>query len=194
MNHDLGLRIGARKITISTAGIIPAIDRLAGEGLQVKLAISLNAASDELRNWLIPLNRRYPLFTLMKAAKRFADKTGKRITFEYVLIDGVNDSLRDARDLAGLVDGIPCKVNLIPFNRHAGTKFRAPAAARIEAFKNRLLPSCPAVTLRASRGRDIGAACGQLSTNRETGAQYPKGPARPSTRRRSRRSRPREKK
>lgn len=164
INDDHALRIGARKITISTAGIVPGIERLAVEGLQVKLAISLNAATDELRSWLMPINRRYPLSALMAAARDFAATTGKRITFEYVLIDRVNDSRTDARHLTELVRDIPCKVNLIPFNPHPATGFRPPPPPRIEDFRQHLLPRFPAVTIRASRGCDIGAACGQLCT------------------------------
>jgi 23S rRNA (adenine2503-C2)-methyltransferase len=164
INHEQALGIGARRITISTAGIVPGIEMLAEEGLQVKLAISLNAATDELRSWLMPINRRYPLSALMAAARDFAAATGKRVTFEYVLIDRVNDSRTDARHLVELVGDIPCKVNLIPFNPHPATAFRPPPPPRIEEFRQHLLPRCPAVTIRASRGRDIGAACGQLRT------------------------------
>lgn len=194
INHDHALRIGARKITVSTAGIVPAIDRLAGEGLQVKLAISLNAATDDLRTWLMPINKRHRLSTLIDSAKRFVETTGKRITFEYVLIDGVNDSRADARNLARLVGDIPCKVNLIPYNPHRSTPFQPSSPDRVQAFRQYLLPRCPAVTLRASRGQDIGAACGQLCTDSVKRPRRAGTSRRPAAHRRAAISRPRQKK
>jgi len=169
MNDPDGLAIGARKITLSTAGVVPGIERLAGETLRCGLAISLNATTDRVRNRLIPLNKTYPLQEVLTAARGYARAIGRAVTFEYVLIDGVNDSLEDARRLAQLIRGIPCKINLIPYNPVPGKPFRRPPGDRIEKFLAWLYPRCPTVTLRESRGPDIQAACGQLRAEADTG-------------------------
>lgn len=154
--------ISPRRITVSTSGLVPQIDRLGEESLPVKLAISLNATTDELRSEIMPVNRRYPIRSVLEAARRFAERTGRRVTIEYVLLKGLNDSPGDAARLSKLARGLPAKVNLLRFNPHEGSPFLAPSEAEIDAFARRLLPSAPAVTVRRSRGDDIMAACGQL--------------------------------
>jgi 23S rRNA (adenine2503-C2)-methyltransferase len=162
MNDPDGLAIGARKITVSTAGVVPGMDRLAREDLRLGLAVSLNATTNRVRSRLIPLNRKYPLEAVVSAAGRYAQATGRTVTFEYVLIDGINDTADDARRLATLVQGLPCKINLIPYNPVPGKPFHRPDEETIGRFMAWLYPRCPTVTLRESRGPDIHAACGQL--------------------------------
>lgn len=162
MNDPDGLAIGARKITVSTAGVVPGIRKLAREGLRLGLAISLNATTDEARSRLIPLNKKYPLAQLMAAAREYAQATGRPVTFEYVLIGGVNTSSDDALRLAQMVRGIRCKINLIPYNPIPGKPYRRPSKREVAGFMGLLYPRCPTVTLRESRGTDILAACGQL--------------------------------
>lgn len=165
-----GPSVGGRKITVSTAGYLPGIHRLAGDDLNVGLAISLNATTDPLRDRLMPINRRWPIADLLEGARLYYDRKGRRVTFEYVLLRDVNDSDEEARALAALTAGVPCKINLIPYNElgdegiAAGAPvFRRPKAARIEAFARCLRAhTSRTVTLRESRGRDIDAACGQL--------------------------------
>ena len=159
---ELGLGFASRKITLSTAGIVPRIRQLAEEGLKVKLAISLNAANDDLRSRLMPINRKYPVRKLLEGAKFYAHKTDQRMTFEYLLIKGVNDSRKDALDLSKLVRGVSCKINIIPYNRVLGIPFQKPDEETIKNFRDALYPRCPAVTLRMSKGEEIQAACGQL--------------------------------
>lgn len=163
INSDFGLNIGARKITVSTAGIIERIYEFAEFPLQAKLAISLNAATDELRNELIPINKRYPLKELIKAVRYYVEKKKKRVTFEYVLIKGVNDRSQDIKALSKLLYGIACKINLIPLNLCPNIKWQAPTVQELEAFAEKLYPYLPAVTIRKSRGQEILAACGQLA-------------------------------
>ena len=163
LNSDFGLNIGARKITVSTAGIPDAIRRYARFPLQSRLAVSLNAPDNETRDQLMPVNRTHPLEELMPAVREFTKAKGKRVTFEYVLIDGVNNRKQDARQLERLLKGIPCKVNLIPLNPFPGCEFRAPAEREVERFRQALFPLLPAVTVRRSRGAGILAACGQLA-------------------------------
>jgi 23S rRNA (adenine2503-C2)-methyltransferase len=163
LNLDRGLNIGARKLTVSTAGIPDRIREFARFPLQAKLAVSLNAADDETRSRLMPVNDRWPLAELVPAVREFTAIRGKRVTFEYVLVAGVNDRERDALGLAALLRGIPCKVNLIPFNPFPGCALAAPSREAVERFRDLLLPRLPAVTIRRSRGRDIAAACGQLA-------------------------------
>lgn len=158
---DDGLGYGTRRVTLSTCGLVPQIRRLAGL-LRVQLAISLNAADDSVRDQLMPINRAYPLAELLPACRDYAMATGQRVTFEYILIAGVNDSLVAARQLVKLLHGLRCKVNLIAYNEHAGSRYRAPQASTVKAFQNYLLEHGMVATLRASRGEDIAAACGQL--------------------------------
>ncbi len=162
IRHEMGIALGARRITLSTAGVVPGIERLAGEGVPLGLAISLNATDDATRTELMPINRKYPIGVLIRAAKDFARTYKRRITFEYVLIHGVNDSLGDALRLADLLRGIPCKVNLIPYNPIPDAPFRRPPMEQVLRFQEVLLSHHYTATLRDSRGRDIQAACGQL--------------------------------
>lgn len=163
INSDYGLRIGARRITVSTAGIPAGIKQLAAFPLQVRLAISLNATTDDLRSWLMPINKKYPLQQLLRTAQEYVQVTGRRLTFEYVLIDGVNNNPADARRLINMLRSIPCKINLIPFNPFPGTDFRPPPPEKVAAFAQLLYPHLPAVTIRKSRGSRILAGCGQLA-------------------------------
>jgi 23S rRNA (adenine2503-C2)-methyltransferase len=161
--HDpAGLDVGARRITISTSGIVPRIDALAAEPLQLNLAVSLHAPNDELRSRLVPINRRYPIATLMEAIDRYTRLTGRRVSFEYALMRGVNDSDEIASELAALLRGRLCHVNIIPLNPVDVLPFERPDAAGIERFANTLRAAGIATTVRYSRGLDIDAACGQL--------------------------------
>jgi 23S rRNA (adenine2503-C2)-methyltransferase len=148
-------------MTVSTAGIVPGIDWLGAELPQVKLAVSLNAPTDALRSTLMPVNRRYPLRALMEALRRYPTARWP-ITIEYVLLGGVNDAPALADKLARLLRGLRCKVNLIPFNAHRGSRFAAPAEAAVLSFQGRLQAAGLTVLIRRSQGAEIGAACGQL--------------------------------
>ena len=154
--------LSARNMTISTVGLVPQINRLSREKLQVGLAISLHAADDDLRNRLVPVNKKYPVKELMKACRDYFEATGRRITFEYALFAGVNDSLAHARTLAHLLHGFNCHVNLIPSNNTPDSEYRAPAADVVHSFKEELDRLGINATIRHSRGQDINAACGQL--------------------------------
>jgi len=165
MNSALGLSFAAKNITISTAGIPDMIKKLADETRRIKLAISLNAPTDEKRDQLMPINKKHPLKDLLEAVKDYTKKKKGRITFEYVLIKDFNDSQKDALELSKLVMGIPCKINLIPYNLVPGLSYEKPSEEKIIAFRDYLYPRCPAVTLRKSKGEDIQAACGQLCTS-----------------------------
>jgi 23S rRNA (adenine2503-C2)-methyltransferase len=162
MTARWGLGISPRRITVSTVGLVPQLERLARES-SVMIAVSLTAARDELRDRLMPVNLRYPLAELIGACKRLDLPRRKRITFEYVMLDGVNDSMRDAEELIRLLHEVPAKVNLIPFNPFEGNPFGRPPDDRVEAFQARLLSGGLHATVRISRGRDIEAACGQLA-------------------------------
>lgn len=157
-----GPNFSQRHVTVSTSGVVPMMRRL-GEETQVKLAVSLNATTDAQRDALMPINERWPIAELMKACREFPMRNGRRITFEYVLLRDVNDSLEDARRLADLVRGIPAKVNLIPYNENPGLGFSAPSPERVVAFQEALAARKLTVVVRKDRGRDIAAACGQLA-------------------------------
>jgi len=157
-----GPNFSNRHVTVSTSGVVPAMRRL-GEETDVKLAVSLNATTDEVRSALMPLNRRWPIAELLEACRSFPMKRGRRITFEYVLLGGVNDSDEDAKRLARLVRGIPAKVNLIPYNENPGLGFTSPAPSRVERFRDALVERNVTAVVRRNRGRDIAAACGQLA-------------------------------
>jgi 23S rRNA (adenine2503-C2)-methyltransferase len=163
INDPEGIAISHRKITVSTAGILPGIERYAAEKRPYKLAVSLNATTDAVRSRVMPVNRQYPLAALLKATREYYRKTRKRITFEYVLIDGVNDTPEDAGRLLKLLKDIPCKLNLIPLNPAGGT-FGRPDDKRVAAFLDAVKPLASPVMVRMSRGVDITAACGQLAT------------------------------
>ena len=162
ITQNLGLQFSSRRITVSTAGLVPKLEKLGEMGLQVNLAVSLNATTDETRNFLMPINKKYPLKELIKACREFPLPKRKRITFEYILIEGVNDSLEDAKRLVNILKGQRAKVNLIPFNPHPGTKFRRPEEEKILRFQKVLFENNMTAIIRDSRGEDIGAACGQL--------------------------------
>ena len=163
MQDDLGFGISKRRVTLSTAGVVPALYRLR-EVSEVSLAVSLHAPTDELRNQLVPLNRKYPIAELLAACRHYiADKPHRRITWEYVLLDGVNDSESHAHALAALIKDIPSKVNLIPFNPFPGTRYRRSGPAAIARFHAALMAHDLTVVTRKTRGDDIAAACGQLA-------------------------------
>lgn len=159
-----GPNFSHRHVTVSTAGLVPQIGRL-GEETQVKLAVSLNAPTDAQRDLLMPINRRYPLAQLLSACRAFPMKQGRRITFEYVLLRGVNDSIVDAERLAALLVGVRAKVNLIAYNENEGLEFRAPEPGRVNEFRDRLIRHNLTAVVRRSRGQDIAAACGQLAAH-----------------------------
>lgn len=156
-----GIQFSHRHVTLSTAGLVPEMKTL-GKLLPVNLAVSLNGADDSTRNRLMPINRKYPLEALMKACREFPLPHGKRITFEYILIKGINDSLPQARALADLLKGIKAKINLIPFNAHPGIGFEPPEEKGIFAFQEVLIGRRYTAIIRRSKGADISAACGQL--------------------------------
>ena len=157
-----GFAMSPRRITLSTVGLLPALERLAGEPLMPNLAISLHAPTDLQRGELVPINRTYGIADIIAACKRFPVRKRNRITFEYVLLAGVNDSSEDARRLAKLMAGVTAKVNLIPLNAAAGIPFERPSDAAIDRFAKILADRHVLVSVRKSRGRDIRAACGQL--------------------------------
>lgn len=157
-----GLNIGFRHITLSTCGIVPRIRQLAGEGFPLTLAVSLHAADNDLRNRLVPLNRKYPLEELMEACCYYTGRTGRRITFEYALMAGVNDSPAQAGKLAGLISGMPSHVNLIPYNPVGERGFKRPSPEAVKNFRAVLERSGIEATVRRELGGDIDAACGQL--------------------------------
>jgi 23S rRNA (adenine2503-C2)-methyltransferase len=163
MMDDLGYGISKRKVTISTAGVVPAIERLT-ETTDCSLAISLHAPNDELRNQLVPINKKYNIESLLAACRRYAQKLGDKrtITVEYTLMDGINDQPQHAAELAQLLRTLPCKINLIPFNPFPGSDYRRPTSFNIRHFQDRLVKAGYSVTVRTTRGEDINAACGQL--------------------------------
>lgn len=162
LNHPQACGIGQRHITVSTSGVVPGIRRLAMEGLQIGLAVSLHAPNDALRNQLVPLNRRYPIAPLLAACREYFAATGRRVTLEYVLIDGLNDTPELAEELGVLLRDMNCLVNLIPLNPVPGTGFRRPEPERIADFAAIVRARGVRVTLRREMGTDIDAACGQL--------------------------------
>ncbi|HEY5739554.1 MAG TPA: 23S rRNA (adenine(2503)-C(2))-methyltransferase RlmN [Gammaproteobacteria bacterium] len=161
MCDDFGYALSKRRVTISTAGVVPAMERLA-QLTDVALAVSLHAPYDRLRNQLVPLNRKYPIRELMRACRGYVDGRGLKITFEYVMLDGVNDSLEDARRLVSLIGDIPCKLNLIPFNPYPHAAYRCSEQAAIDRFRDYTHGKGIVTVTRRARGDDIDAACGQL--------------------------------
>jgi len=157
-----GFNLGARKITISTVGLAPAIRRYADEQRQTPLAVSLHAATDAERDKLIPINKRWPLAELMAACRYYTDKTGRRLTIEWALINGENDTIEQAQALGQLVQGMLCHVNLIPLNPTQGYGGRPSSRQRVEAFQQELAKYGVTSTVRVRRGIDIQAGCGQL--------------------------------
>lgn len=161
-HHPQALNLGARRITISTVGVIPKIDRFTEESRPYRLAISLNAPGDDVRTALMPLNQTWPLGELLPAVRRYTRRSQRRVTFEYVLMAGVNDQSTHARQLVKLLKGLHCKVNIIPFNETDG-RYRRPGPAAIEAFAAAVSQGDFPVTVRWSNGADIAAGCGQLA-------------------------------
>ncbi len=179
LRSDLGFGLAARRVTVSTAGLVPGIDRLR-DTIDVALAVSLHAPLDDVREKLVPLNRKYPIAELMAACQRYvADKHKRSITFEYTLIDGVNDHPDHARKLVTLLRRVPSKLNLIPFNPFPGTAYRCSPQHRISAFQQIVMEGGLIATVRKTRGDDIDAACGQLAgqvvdrTRRSRGVRIP---------------------
>ena len=162
LNHPDGLNIGARRITLSTSGVIPGIRRLAGEGLQVELSVSLHAPNPELRRQLMPIENKYPMDALLRECADYTAKTKRHITFEYTLVKGVNDSLRAAEELAARLRRFPCRVNLIPLSPVEEFEGEAPPRETREAFLRALERNGVEGTLRESKGKGVDAACGQL--------------------------------
>lgn len=165
MMHDCAYGYSKRRVTLSTAGVVPALDRL-GDVTDVSLAISLHAPNDALRNQLVPLNRKYPIARFLDSARRYLDKLPdqrRKITVEYTLIDQVNDRPEQARELASLLRDTPCKINLIPFNPFPGSDYRRVSKGAMYRFRDILVEAGYTATIRTTRGEDIAAACGQLA-------------------------------
>lgn len=162
INSPQTFNIGARRITISTSGLTPAVKKLSGEGLQIELSVSLHAADDKTRSRLMPVNKIYPLKDLISACRAYIAKTNRQVTFEYILIKDVNSGLQDARNLSKILKGANCKVNIIPCNVIKELNVQPPQKPEILLFREYLLKSGVNVTLRRPRGEDIEAACGQL--------------------------------
>ena len=165
-----GMNFSHRKVTLSTCGLVPEIRRL-GEDVKVNLAVSLNGSDNRTRDHLMPVNRRYPLEELIAACRDFPLPQGRRITFEYILIHGVNDRDEDAARLVKLLSGLKAKINLIPLNAHPGSEMAAPPGSRILAFQETLVRNRFTAIIRKSKGQDISAACGQLSGSRQKSAE-----------------------
>ncbi|MFC2076752.1 23S rRNA (adenine(2503)-C(2))-methyltransferase RlmN [candidate division KSB1 bacterium] len=173
MNTERGLQIGRRRMTLSTVGIVPGIDRLAGEDIGIGLALSLNFPTDKLRERYMPINRKYPLGSLVEALKRYQKTTRRRNTLEYVMIEGVNLGPKQASELGSMARLMGAKINLIPYNPVPGFDFQSPTAAEVERFAGALYEVYPNITVRDSRGKDIQGACGQLAAG-ETGPKRTK--------------------
>jgi 23S rRNA (adenine2503-C2)-methyltransferase len=158
---DAGLKFSNRRVTLSTAGLVPRLKDL-GKETQVNLAVSLNAADNETRSRLMPINRKYPIETLLETCSNYPLKNRKKITFEYILIKGINDDVNDASRLAGILKSVKGKINLIPFNEHEGSPFKRPDETIITRFQDVLVKQNYTAIIRHSKGSDISAACGQL--------------------------------
>jgi 23S rRNA (adenine2503-C2)-methyltransferase len=167
LNAEWGLGFGARRITVSTSGIVPKIERLAEEPLGFRLAVSLHGATDEVRSRIMPVNRTYPLAKLIPAVRRFSERHGRMVTLEFILIEGVNDFDEQAQALRDIALDLHAHVNLIPYNTVEGLPWRRPAPARLAAFAGVLERAGASVTLRREKGHDIAAACGQLRLKTE---------------------------
>ena len=175
MDHE-GIGLSRRRITLSTSGVVPMMDRC-GEELNVNLAVSLHAVTNELRDQIVPLNRKYPIEELMAACRRYPGASNaRRITFEYVMLRGVNDSEAEARELVRLLKGLPAKVNLIPFNPWPGSPYLTSKPDQVKRFAEIVMQAGYSSPIRRPRGRDILAACGQLKTESER-ARKPKAGA-----------------
>jgi len=160
-----GMAFSPNRITLSTSGLVPGIYKMIEDKLPCNLAVSLNATTDEVRNQVIPINRKYPIHELLSAVRDYIKARGnKRVLIEYVLLAGVNDSIEDAKRLCQLMDGMGCTVNLLPFNAFPGSVFKSPSDTAVFAFREILVEAKIVAVVRSSRGRDISAACGQLKT------------------------------
>lgn len=166
--HPHGFAIGARHITVSTCGLVPMIEKYANEGIQINLAISLHAPNDEIRNKIMPISRKYPIDELMKAVKYYEQTAGRRVTFEYILLKGINDSTDNARELARLIKGTLAYVNLIPYNPVNEMKYQRSDEKSVHNFMDTLMKLGVNVTVRKEFGTDIDAACGQLRAKNES--------------------------
>ncbi|MGQ9499541.1 MAG: 23S rRNA (adenine(2503)-C(2))-methyltransferase RlmN [Dissulfurimicrobium sp.] len=164
LTDESGLNYSGRHITVSTSGLVPEILRL-GQDIDVGLAVSLHAPNDRIRQEIMPINRRYPIQKLISACRSYPIKPRRRITFEYLLLQGINDRLEQAIGLTRLLRGIPAKINLIPFNQNPGLPFKAPSGQDVLAFQKVLTSAGYTAIIRKSRGQDIAAACGQLNVN-----------------------------
>ncbi len=162
MAHPDGLGFSSRRITLSTAGHLPGLERLLKERIQFRLALSLNATDEETRSRLMPINRRFPMRKILDVLRNFPLSRRTRITFEYVMIAGVNDSMEDAKRLIQLLKGIPSKINLIPLNEGPGIPFKRSSEEKVRQFQETLMKAGLTAIVRASKGADISAACGQL--------------------------------
>ena len=163
MQDDLAYMISRHRVTLSTSGIVPALERLR-EVSNVSLAVSLHAPTNELRDEIVPINRKYPLEQLLPACKAYLrEEKRRKVTWEYVMLDGINDTDKHAKQLIRLLEGIPSKINLIPFNPFPGTDYKTSSRERIDRFRDRLVRSGLVVITRKTRGEDIAAACGQLA-------------------------------
>jgi 23S rRNA (adenine2503-C2)-methyltransferase len=162
MVHPEAFKFSSRRVTLSTSGLLPEMERLSKEKVPFRLAVSLNATDEETRSRLMPINRRFPLKRILEACRRFPLPRRARITFEYVMVDGVNDSLADAKRLIKILHGIPSKINLIPLNEAPGIPFKRPPDERVLRFQQILMDAGLAAIVRRSKGADISAACGQL--------------------------------
>ncbi|HVK77902.1 MAG TPA: 23S rRNA (adenine(2503)-C(2))-methyltransferase RlmN [Kofleriaceae bacterium] len=168
LTHDLGVGLSQRRITVSTSGLVPRLEKLGKEDVRPNLAVSLNAPNDDVRDAIMPINKKWNIGKLLGAIRAYPLEHRRRVTFEYVLLGGVNDSLADAAQLARLLRGVKCKVNVIPYNPHPEAPYRRPAPDVVDAFQNECKRLGLPTYLRTPRGDDIDAACGQLA-NRSNG-------------------------
>ncbi len=165
VTHDLGLALSPRRVTISTAGLVPAIYRLLEDNLPCSLAVSLNATTNEIRNQIMPINQKYPLEDLITAMRKYVSiRNKKRILIEYVLLAGINDTMDDAKRLRDIAKDLGSTVNILPFNPFEGSRFTRPSDEVVDMFRNFLNDAGVVAVVRVSKGRDISAACGQLKT------------------------------
>ena len=165
LHQPNGINLSRKKITVSTSGIVPLIPRITQSG--ARIAVSLNAPNNEIRDFVMPINKRWNIYQLLDACREYVKESGDRVTFEYVLLKGVTDKLEQAKELWNLVRDIPCKINIIPFNEHPGSGFERPDPESVIAFQNELIRLGAHVLLRKTMGRDIFAACGQLTSKYE---------------------------
>ena len=162
INHDKGIALGSRHITVSTCGIVPKIKEFMNNGKQVNLAISLHASNNELRDKIMPINKVYNLDMLINTIKEYISKTNRRVTFEYILLSGVNDDVKNALELSNLLKGMNCYVNLIPYNETSHIEYKKSSQERILKFYDTLKKNNINVTIRREFGKKVSAACGQL--------------------------------